>query len=319
MNIVIALDPGFGNTKVCFDGQTSYCPSAVVHPRNIGLAGIGMKSHAKAHIVQVDGQEFAIGEGAWNHGQSANGMDYIGLASPARKALFFANLANYLDPGAYAFEQLVVGLPVPLLMDNTQAQVIFDRLKVLKDESVFVCDQGEYVFSFDKIKVLAQPVGAYADWLLDDDLQPRFNTRNLQVAVLDIGMNTLDLYVFKGGKVTPKYVGGGKVGVRRLLHMLDKSGGDLHELDDDLRNRRLRPAKGELDQWLDEIFHEVEKYWPNLKQFDSVVPVGGGSALLGERLHLEMIGKGAIVNWPEDPLLANVKGLWKWAAYELER
>ncbi len=22
MNIVIALDPGFGNTKVCFDGQT---------------------------------------------------------------------------------------------------------------------------------------------------------------------------------------------------------------------------------------------------------------------------------------------------------
>jgi hypothetical protein len=319
MNIVIALDPGFGNTKVCFDGQTSYCPSAVVHPRNIGLAGIGMKSVARAQMVQVDGQEFAIGEGAWNHGQSANGMDYIGLASPARKALFFANLVNYLVPGTYQFEQLVIGLPVPLLMDNTQAQGIFDRLKALKDEAVFTCDQGEYVFSFNKIKVLAQPVGAYANWLLDDALQPQFTVRDAEVAVLDIGMNTLDLYVFKGGKVTPKFVGGGKVGVRRLLQMLDRSGRDVHELDDDLRNRRLRPAKGELDQWLDEIFHEVEQYWPNLRQFSCLVPVGGGTALLGEQLRLELINKGAVVDWPEEPLLANVKGLWKWAAYELER
>ncbi len=150
-------------------------------------------------MVQVDGQEFAIGEGAWNHGQSANGMDYIGLASPARKALFFANLVNYLVPGTYQFEQLVIGLPVPLLMDNTQAQGIFDRLKALKDEAVFTCDQGEYVFSFNKIKVLAQPVGAYANWLLDDALQPQFTVRDAEV-LADIGMNTLDLYVFKGGK-----------------------------------------------------------------------------------------------------------------------
>jgi hypothetical protein len=316
---IIALDPGFGNTKVCIDGTTHITQSAVVHPHNIGLADIGMKSASRAEIVEVDGQQFAVGEGAWNHGHSANGMDYIGLASPARKALFFSNLANAVDPGIYHFEMLVIGLPVPLLTDKGQTEGLFSRLKVLKDLSTYSCEQGEYQFSFDKIKVLAQPVGAYANWLLDEDLQPRFRIRDTEAAVLDIGMNTLDLYAFQAGKVTPRFVGGGKVGVRRLLDMLDWSDRDVHELDDQLRKRRLRPSNSQIDQWLDEIFHEVERFWPNLGRFTSVIPVGGGAALLGEQLRMELINKGAAVDWPADPVLANVVGLWKWAEYELAR
>jgi hypothetical protein len=30
---------------------------------------------------------------------------------------------------------------------------------------------------------------------------------------------------------------------------------------------------------------------------------------------LALIAKGAAVCWPEDPITANVKGLWKWGAY----
>lgn len=316
---IITLDPGFGNTKVCIDGYTSISQSAVVHPHNIGMAGIGMKSISKAEIVQVDGQQFAIGEGAWNHGHSANGMDYIGLASPARKALFFSNLINYIEPGTHDFDMLVIGLPVPLLMDKNQTESLFNRLKALKTISCFSCKKGEYVFSFRQIKILAQPVGAYANWLLNENLQPRFQIRNTEAAILDIGMNTLDLYAFQGGKVTPRFVGGGKVGVRRLLEMLDRSNRDVQELDNQLRNRHLRPRKDQMEQWLDEIFHEMERFWPNLGRFTSVIPVGGGAALLGEQLRVELINKGAIVDWPEDPLLANVVGLWKWAEYELAR
>jgi len=39
--LIIALDPGFGNTKICIDGKTSVIQSVIVRPKEIGLAGIG--------------------------------------------------------------------------------------------------------------------------------------------------------------------------------------------------------------------------------------------------------------------------------------
>ena len=81
------------------------------------------------------------------------------------------------------------------------------------------------------MKVLAQPVGAYANWLLDEELSLRRSGRKAEVAILDIGFNTLDLYVVQGGQVLPRFVGGGKVGVRRLLNLLNEDDRELEELD----------------------------------------------------------------------------------------
>jgi hypothetical protein len=39
--------------------------------------------------------------------------DYSALASPERKSLAFATLAQILEPGEYDFELMVIGLPVP--------------------------------------------------------------------------------------------------------------------------------------------------------------------------------------------------------------
>jgi hypothetical protein len=38
--------------------------------------------------------------------------------------------------------------------------------------------------------------------------------------------------------------------------------------------------------------------------------------VLGDLLNLALIAKGAAVSWPADPITANVKGLWKWGAYD---
>jgi hypothetical protein len=63
-----------------------------------------------------------------------------------------------------------------------------------------------------------------------------------EVAVLDIGMNTLDLYVIQGWKVAPCFIGGGKLGPRRLLENLNPSGCDLEEMDSALRSCALQPT-----------------------------------------------------------------------------
>ena len=101
---------------------------------------------------------------------------------------------------------------------------------------------------------------------------------------LDIGLNTLDLYCVLDGKVLPRFIGGAKVGVMRLLEFLDGNGHDPEELDAQLRTGRLKPSKDQLDSWLSEIMASVERTWPSLRRFTTVISAGGGSVLLGDAI-----------------------------------
>jgi hypothetical protein len=201
------------------------------------------------------------------------------------------------------------------LQDQTQAETVLGGLKAYKGEHRFSVDKADYRVNIQKLKVLAQPVGAYADWLLDDELRQRKGGRQSEVGVLDLGMNTLDLYALQDGKVEPRFVGGDKVGVRRLLELLTSNGHDPEELDADLRTGRLRPGQGQLESWLSEVLATLERVWPNLRRFSAVIPTGGGALLMGELLRSALVSKGAAVYWPTEPITANVKGLWKWGVY----
>jgi hypothetical protein len=316
MNIkTIAIDPGYGSTKVRANGKTITLHSAVARIKEVGLAGIGMRTASQAQTIRLGWDTFAIGDGAWNWGEPLTNRDYSALTSPERRAPIFGALAMALDPGEYVIDTTVFGLPVPLLMDETQGQAIMNGLKAYKGDHNFETQKGSYKVSIQKLKVLAQPVGSYADWLLDEELRIRKNGRQAEVAILDTGQNTLDLYVIQDGKVLPRFIGGAKVGVRRLLEILEANGHDPEELDAQLRTGRLKPSKEQFDSWLSEILATIEHTWPSLRRFTTVIPAGGGSALLGDLLRIALISKGAAVTWPEDPVTTNVNGLWKWGAY----
>ena len=312
---VLAVDPGFGNTKINVGGKSASLTSAIARSKSVGMAGIGMKAASHARTIQYGWETYVIGDGAWHHGDMLTNRDYSALSSPERKALVFGAIAQVLDPGDYTFDMMVIGLPVPLLMDEVQGQAVMGGLKSYKGAHEFAADTGQYKLQFNKLKVLAQPVGAYADWLLDDELRIRKNGRNTEAAVLDIGMNTLDMYVIQDGKVLPRFIGGGKVGVRRLLELLSANGHEPEELDEQIRTGKLKPSKDQLESWLSEILASIERTWPNLRRFSTIIPAGGGSIVLGDLLRLALISKGAAVSWPEDPATTNVRGLWKWGSY----
>ena len=315
MTSVLALDPGYGNTKVCLDGHVACLQSAIARPQAVGMAAIGMKTASQVDIIRLGGQEFAIGPGTWHWGSLLSGRDYSALASLERRALAFGTLATLLKPGSYVMDHMVVGLPVPLLMDGLQAKAVVEGLKEYKDVHQFTFNGEEYELLIQRLKVLPQPVGAYADWLLDNELHLRKGGRQAEVGVLDLGMNTLDLYVIQDGKVEPRFVGGDKVGVSSLLELLTTNGHDPEELDADLRSGRLRVPPAQMKSWLGKVLNTVDRFWPNLTRFDAVIPAGGGALVLGDLLRLALIAKGAAIYWPEDPVAANVKGLWKWGAY----
>jgi hypothetical protein len=312
---IFAVDPGFGETKICINGQTYRLPSVLARPNNIGMAGIGMKTASQAMNIWINWENYVIGEGAWHWGNVLTNRDYSALSAPERRALIFGAASMILAPGTHVFDLAVFGLPVPLMMDEAQGQAILNGLKAYKGTHEFSTERGKYIITFNKLKALAQPVGAYADRLLDNELRIRKNGRQEEVAVLDVGMNTIDLYVLQDGRVLPRFIGGGKVGVRRLIELLEANGHDPEELDALLRTGKLRPSREQIDSWLSEILAVIERTWSNLRRFSAVIPAGGGSVLLGEALRVALITKGAAVSIPEDPSLTNVRGLWKWAAY----
>ena len=162
-------------------------------------------------------------------------MDYTSLASPERLAMLFAATAEAIakrlggNPPTsnrltFYADLMVIGLPVPLMTDETQFNLVKAGLRPLKAEHEFKVNDQECKLSIERIKVIAQPVGAYSDWLITDKLAQRTEGKNSEVAILDIGMNTLDLYVVESGVVTPRFIGGAKVGVRRLLQLINRNG-----------------------------------------------------------------------------------------------
>ncbi len=312
--LIVAEDRGVGNTKICINGQVSVVQSAVTRPQQLGLAAIGMRVSQRPREVSFGGFNFGTGGGAWNWGPLANLTDYISLVGPERLALFYTGIAELLPHDTPLEGELVIGVPVTFLKDEDQARPLLDQLKYqMKTQHLFQVDGRAYDITFRSLRVAAQPLGAYIDWLLDDDLKPRSSNGKMKTAVLDIGMNTLDLYVVQNGQVLPGFLGGDKLGVRRLLALLNTNGHTTMELDSDLRLGQLKPGQNEISIWLNDIFGAVDGTWPNLRNFDALIPVGGGVKILGEQLRSALASKGAAVHWPEDPIVANARGLWKWA------
>ncbi len=316
--LVVGYDPGFGNTSVCIKGRASSLQTAVSRPHAIGLAAIGMKTAGSdALIVKLADHTFCVGAGSWLRGEPQTSMDFFSLITPPRLALQCAALAQSgLIPEASKKPPVelgvVIGLPVPLLQDTAQAELVIDSLRALKGEHHFEVNDKRYEVNIKKIKVVAQPVGAYMDWAFDDDFNARPHLHRAEVAVMDIGMNTLDLYVVQGNQVLERHIGGAEVGVRRLLELVATDGRDLVEVDADLRSGRLKPTSTQLDAWLSEILAATKRSWSSLKRFTAVIPTGGGALVLGERLRQTLAAKGAAIHFPADPIAANVRGFWKY-------
>ena len=313
MSQILALDPGFGNTKVASSQGVYVLQSAVARPHEIGLAARGLETQARPQTVTLaSGLSFVTGAGAWAWGEPLSTLDFNDLTSPQRLALFYAALSHLLPSGEHVIDLLVVGLPVPLLQDELQAKAVMAGLGQYKAVHEFSVDGKKYSLLIKKLNALPQPVGAYADWMLNAEGHVRQGGGAAEVAILDIGMNTLDLYVLQGWKVAPRFIGGGKLGIRRLLENLNPSGRDLEELDSALRSGNLQPSVDQKTAWLGAILGSVERTWSSLRRFDAVIPTGGGAVVLGELLRSALAAKGAAVHWPADPVTANVLGFYKW-------
>ena len=258
MSMILAFDPGFGNTKVASAEGVFVLQSAVARPHEISMAAKGLETQARPQTVCLaNGLSFVTGPGAWAWGEPLSTLDFNDLTSPQRLALFYAAVSHLLPPGDHVIDLLVIGLPVPLLQYELQAKAVLAGLGQYKTVHEFTVDGKKYSILIKKLNALPQPVGAYADRLLDAEGHVRQGGVNAEVAVLDIGMNTLDLYVIQGWKVAPRFIGGSKLGIRRLLENMNPAG----QLDSALRSSLLQPSVEQKTAWLGAILGSVERTW----------------------------------------------------------
>ncbi len=317
----LGADLGYGNTKNCFrhpKDNTIICramPSCIVEPKQTGLATIGMKGSHPVTSVTLGNKKYMVGENAWLYGEPTYSMDYTALSSLETRAKFFGNFGECCEPGEYLVKNLTIGLPVDLLMRKEEIAPILEDLKSYKAAHHFSVNGKDYVLKVENLKVLAQPVGGYMNWLMDDNGHIRQNKKRGEIAIIDCGANTLDMYVIKDGIPSDRFIGGNKSGVRRLLNRIDPQTSNLFETDAALRMNLLKVPADDRTSWQLEVLGVIEQTLPSLKRFDEILLVGGGINVLGQPFRTVLMERGARITISDDPVTANAKGLYKFGCH----
>lgn len=316
----LALDPGYGNSKLYGAAGGVVLPSVV----SVGdgksvrrMAGVRM---AKPPLrIQTDAGVFHVGESAHDWGRPIENMDFERLTgAPEMLALVYGAATRYgvpQDPVG-----LMVGLPISSMMGEGSEAVQRQVRKALCTAHNWSADGVERSMTVERVRITSQPVGAMFDYLLTDDGQMTTAGRAAskgEMGILGVGMNTLDLLVVRKGSPVQRFTGGGKVGVRRLLELMDHQGTySLAELDAQLRSGGL-DIDDALPIWQSEVLGFIERQWADaFGRLGMVVGVGGGIKLLREamlrrfreRLHI-----------PDDPIIATARGLFKYTLMKARR
>ncbi len=287
------------------------------------LAGLG-QTRPPLHIHCAAG-DFWVGDGASDWGRPVENLDHDRFAgAPELRALLYGGLTRQIQ--AYAPlagpVELTVGLPLETLT-GSQAEVdetVAGVRRWLTGSHTWEADGAPFTIEVASARISSQPVGALMDFLLDDQgafIPARRALFSRELGIISVGMNTVELLVVRDGAPVQRLTAGQRVGVRRLLELLNP--GSLYtlgELDAQLRRGQL-PTGHALPIWASEVGGVIERRWgTDLRRFAAVVVVGGGALLLGDALLQRLHGMAWL---PDDPVLATARGLYKFARQRAAR
>ncbi len=314
MTIALALDPGYGGTKVYGASGGLNIPSAASYgDGRLVQRVVGLRSVRPPLRIETTTGAFYVGEGAHDWGRPVENLDLNRLVgAPEMRALFLGAMTLYgagLEPIT-----LIVGLPIAALMGEEAEAVKNDVRAFLKGAHSWSADGALCSMTVEEVLITSQPVGAMFDYLLTPEgsmTVVRKAAFQNEIAVLSIGMNTVDLLVVRNGAPVQRFTGGDMMGVRRLLELVPCRGSySLAELDAQLRLGQL-DIRSVLPIWQSEVMGLIERHWGReWHRFRCVVIVGGGAILLRRPL-LERFKDKAFI--PDDPLIATARGLYKFA------
>jgi hypothetical protein len=320
MNTLLSIDHGAGNIKVYGPSGGSLLPSQASIAAGDQIRRVaGLHTTRPPLRIRTDGHQFYLGADAHDWGRPIENLDdgrFIN-GSPETVALTYGAFTTYAHQHGLIDLMsddlhITVGLPQSALTGDGATDTARGVRNWLKAAHHWWADGEPHGLTVADVTVTSQAAGALFDYFLDDTgafitkRKPEFKG---EVAVLSIGMNTLEMLVTERGTIKQRFSDSETLGVRRLLDLCDPR--DYYsrgELDSALRAGSL-DTRSALPVWAAEITGRLEQRWGRaLKRFARVIVVGGGALLLRQEITGRFNGRAWV---PEDPIMAVSRGLYK--------
>jgi len=328
--LIVGLDIGYSNLKFAIGAANQPRP-ALVHCLPSGAGPIDSLPEKIGGERQVpdggvvvsvgNGQEWVAGIEPYRIQDTGRELHRNYIRTTAYRALLHAAL-SFVEGDRVS--QLVTGLPVTQRADREFVESI--RSIMIGQHQV----RDGRVVHVDKVTVMSQPSGAYLDFARDTDELDLLEKG--RIVALDPGFYSTDWVVIEDGDVRQASSGSSTHAMSTMLEHLNRLLKERHgaTLGSDRLEYAVRTgdhkivARGrsiDISNEIDEISAEVaEKAMSELSRamrhehrtVDAVLLTGGGAKRFKDAASRSFDDARVIV--PSEPLCANARGFWYWAA-----
>ncbi|EAJ7530409.1 plasmid segregation protein ParM [Campylobacter jejuni subsp. doylei] len=296
----IAIDIGYGDTKVFLNGKTLKFPSAVSEVRQ---AQVDL-SETKTDIYTYNGTQYRVGEKAITNAIATRGFNFLNKYSP----LLVFHALNQAGVDLSQPIEIATGLSILNYHSANDFKEVIENFTINKihlEPSVFLFAQGQGIF-------LEYP-----------------NHEDSLVGVIDIGYNTLDFLVFEDKEPRSDLCFANQGGANRIIVDLQKILTREFRVDFSEQeakkvflNKEVKIAgkvvdfkdeiKSMTERYIDFVLDEfVNKCGDLMMRSDGVIIGGGGAYFLDQEYIKETHSN--IILAPSPHEFSNVRGYYKGA------
>lgn len=328
--LLVAVDDGYAQTKLFGDSpegkgveKCRYIMRSSARPGRFGLVSLNGEGDIGTYSTK-EGEEWTVSEDI-----ESESTQYDGFHTSTMNRVL---VSHALVSGGYGGKKikLVTGLPVEDFFVKGKKNL--EKIEAKKENLLKAVNSsipGVEMPSIVEVDVGCQALSAFVDYFLDDNLEEKDVSID-KVAIVDIGGRTTDIaLILDGQQFDPSRSGTANVGVLDVYNALSdliqgkfktRDKYPLSFLDKALRNKTVkmwgRPQ--DISELVDEavneqrgkIAREIERKLGGASDLDSVIFVGGGSALFGDISSIFPNGY-----QPEDPEFSNARGLYKYVKH----
>lgn len=185
-------------------------PGQITNGLTLGEYSRGRRKD-KPHQIYFGKGPWLVGNGVGAYTDTIERQDFNRLSDgDEAAALYYTALGLLLGAGHHKVRGVMVGLPVDVDTNETLKRSTMRGIgKILRGSHSFTLDDEEITIDVESITRVAQPVGAYTTWLMQQQTLP-----DGQIwGVLDGGFNTLDAFAVQYPRVIPKYTHAANLGM----------------------------------------------------------------------------------------------------------
>ena len=185
MSEKIAIDIGYGDVKINYKGKNVKFPTAISFFTDNGIR------YGEQKIYDFEGEKYVVGSEGKTEAFSTTNYDFLYKYAPL---IIYHILSKFDEVNKQTPIEIRTGLA---LVDWDKKDNFIERISnfIVNDEEINL-----------NVKVVPQGVGIYLNFAkngtLPEDIEDE-ELKNLNVAVIDIGFNTINILNMKNGKFIP--------------------------------------------------------------------------------------------------------------------